>query len=355
MKSLSKLKSRYLDQGGFAVHLILPIITVLTVVFVAGYVALGVNHADPLSVSETCRGYQFSQGSNTLTSAAKKNVNATHCVTYIQDIVNAAYERNSGGYVNVAKAYDKYYGTADGEIAGVGSGSYNLQTKVRVMAFQATFDFSDHTTGGQYEALSIDGITGPNTWSALCGLAGGWKSETSTWAKQSYAAYTVAASGCQDGSGGAVRQRTSPVLPGSSQSGTGTTGTGSGTGGSGGSSPTANQIIAAISCQANFPAPTQNRTNTYYGTTFTIRCSDALNGRTSGWEPIASVSNYDNYAPNSTSACSSLQAQIAGSQGVMANDALIAMASSLGVSNPGWLQTGYGKTTNSAWASWGWC
>lgn len=141
------------------------------------------------------------------------------CIYYVQSIVNAAYQANTGNYAGVANRYDSFYRVSNGLIAGVTKtdNNYNNITKIRVMAFQATFYGSDGSN------LGIDGVTGPATWGALCAVARSYKTNPHNYSWIS-AAQSAAKSGCS-GTSGSVHQRSTAVAPGTSSSG------GSGTGG----------------------------------------------------------------------------------------------------------------------------
>jgi len=193
------LRFKKLNEAGFGLHFILPVLAILAVAGMGSYLLAGSHAATP-----TCRNFTFYSGGNNVASGY--DINTKNCVTYIQDIVNGVDEQNTGAYQTMEQAYDKYYGQKDGEMGGVGSGSYNLLTKTHVEALQATFDYSDNTTNGAYKQLGISGQVNASTWSALCGVAAGYKGKTTTWAKAAYAAYTAPASGCDNGWGGTVKE-----------------------------------------------------------------------------------------------------------------------------------------------------
>lgn len=178
-----------------------------------------------------------SSSSSSSTACAKYTISTSshggapaQCIYYLQSILNAAYQANSGNYTSVANNYDSFYKVSNGVIAGVtpSDNNYNNTTKVRIMAFQGTFNGSDGSN------LSIDGVTGPATWGALCAVARTYATNPHNY-NWIPAAQAAAKSGCS-GTSGSVHQRSSAVLPGSSSSSGSTGGTSGGTsaGGNGG-------------------------------------------------------------------------------------------------------------------------
>jgi len=132
------------------------------------------------------------------------------CIYYVQAILNAAYQANTGSFASVSSHYDSYYKGSAGLIAGVSptDNNYNNETKIKVMAFQGTF------SGSNGANLAIDGATGPGTWGALCAVARSYKTNPKHYSWIT-AAQTAAKSGC-GGTSGSVHQLSPAVLPGAS-------------------------------------------------------------------------------------------------------------------------------------------
>lgn len=157
-----------LNDNGFSLHMVLPVLAVFAVAGVGTYLLEG-SHAQ----TTTCRTYQFAASGTNDPSGSK--ISSTACVRYIQDMVNGAYQaasdtsnHNLGGYASVANLYAKYNGVATGTIKV--DSSFGPITKSRVEAFQATYQYYSTSTKKNTD-LGIDGTVGPNTWSALCGLS----------------------------------------------------------------------------------------------------------------------------------------------------------------------------------------
>ncbi len=167
-------KLRRLDQTGFHVHLLLPVLAIIAVGGIGSYL-LSQSHADSLPTT-TCRDYKFATSGVTGKASGKNTIATSACVGYIQTMLNGAYQAaadtkdntNLGGYAAVANTYAKVNGVVNGTLRV--DNSFGSATASRVRAFQATYQYYNTSTK-KYVDLPINGTVDTNTWAALCGLS----------------------------------------------------------------------------------------------------------------------------------------------------------------------------------------
>lgn len=124
-----------------------------TVLAAGGVVATTALASSPADAAGSCVSYNYSQGGTST------------CISYIQQMVN--WQNNAYGVSAPHLAID---------------GAFGPQTKAAVVAFQRN------------RGLTADGIVGPQTWRALCGVAvGGFESQAAFAAWLRGTGYPVAA------------------------------------------------------------------------------------------------------------------------------------------------------------------